>query len=119
MQMATVARGGAPILQLRIADGWWDRFVGLMGRRSLPADEGLLLMRSSSVHMSFMRFALDVVYLDAGFRVTKIATVRPWRFSVGGRGARHALELNAGAAQRLGLRVGEQLALDVHKGRGA
>jgi uncharacterized membrane protein (UPF0127 family) len=82
---------------------------GLLGRRSLDDGEGLLLEPASSVHTFFMRFPIDVVFLDREGSVSKIVeNVRPWR-AAGCRGARSVVELSAGEAGRLGLRVGTRL----------
>jgi uncharacterized membrane protein (UPF0127 family) len=92
-----------------VADGFLSRLRGLLGRRELPAGEGLLLSPSSSVHTLFMRFPIDVVFLDQGLRVVGVsADVRPWRLT-GRLGARHVLELAAGQAHALGIRAGEHL----------
>ncbi len=112
MRAITIPLRSGATLHVEVAETVWTRFLGLMGRRSVPADRGLLLMRCSSVHMCFMRLALDVVYLDAAFAVTKIAPdVRPWRFSAGGRGAKHTIEVPAGSAGHLGIEVGDTLRL--------
>ena len=85
------------------------RMKGLLGRRALPASEGLLLQPASAVHTCFMRFPIDVVFLDRDLRVLRVAeNVRPWRFA-SARGARSVLELPGGAARRNGLRAGQQL----------
>jgi uncharacterized membrane protein (UPF0127 family) len=86
---------------------------GLLGRRKLPSGEGLLLRPASSVHTLFMRFSIDVVFLDRDGEVVKIAaSVRPWR-TAGARGAKAVLELPAGEAERRELRVGDRLDLPV------
>ena len=82
---------------------------GLLGRRALSQDEGLLLEPASTIHTWFMRFPIDVVFLDRELRVLRVAeSVRPWRFAAK-RGAKSVLELAAGAAGRAGLRVGDVL----------
>jgi uncharacterized protein len=84
---------------------------GLLGRRDLASDEGLLLRPAPSVHTLFMRFPIDVVFLDRGGDVVGIRPeVRPWR-AAACRRARSALELRAGEAARRGLRVGDALEL--------
>ncbi len=89
---------------------------GLKGRRSLPAGEGLLLRPASSIHTAFMRFPIDVVFLDRRLRVVGIAEhVRPWRIA-GRRGARAVLELSAGESARLDMQIGDQLALRERSG---
>jgi uncharacterized protein len=89
---------------------------GLLGRTAMDEDEGLLIRPTNSVHMFFMRFAIDVVFLDRDLAVRKIAeAVRPWRMA-GCRGARAALELPAGSAALSGLTVGERLTLEPRGG---
>lgn len=95
----------------RVADSFAARLRGLLGRRGLEAGEGLLIPRTSSVHTHFMRFAIDVVFLDADGRVGKIARgLRPWRFA-GARGAQDVLELPAGRCDGVGLREGALVVL--------
>jgi len=85
------------------------RMRGLLGRSSLPSGQGILLRPAASVHTFFMRFSIDVVFLDDELRVVHIAAdLRPWR-AAGKRGARAVLELPAGECERRGLRVGDQL----------
>lgn len=97
-------------LRVRTATGFVSRLIGLMFSRRLPDDEALLIPRCPSVHSFFMRYPIDVVYLDREGTVTKLVrSLKPWRASIGGRGAAHALELAAGSIQRLGLRVNDDL----------
>jgi hypothetical protein len=85
---------------------------GLLGRRHLPSGEGILLKPASSVHMAFMRFAIDAVFLDRELRVVKIAAaLRPWR-AAGARGSKLVLEIAGGEAARRGLTVGDRLSVD-------
>ena len=92
------------------AETHWARLMGLMGRRALPEDEALLITPCSSVQTFFMRFAIDVVFLDRDGQVVKVASeLKPYRAALGGRGARSALELPAGAAARCGIAVGDRL----------
>ena len=97
---------------VRIADNMWSRFWGLMFRGSLPDGHGLLLKRSFSIHTAFMRFPIDVVFLDRESRVVKVVPeMRPFRVTAALRGARDALELSAGAAAQTGVEPGDQLVL--------
>jgi uncharacterized membrane protein (UPF0127 family) len=85
------------------------RMRGLLGRSSLPAGEGLLLRPAASIHMAFMRFPIDAVFLDSADRVVKVvADLQPWRLAAC-RGARAVLELPAGEASRRGLVPGVSL----------
>ena len=92
------------------AESHWARLVGLMGRRALAEGSALLITPCSSVQTSFMRFAIDVVFLDRDGQVVKVASeLKPFRAVLGGRGARSALELPAGAAAHCGIVVGDRL----------
>jgi uncharacterized protein len=95
--------------RLAVADTPRARMKGLLGRSSIGNDEGLLLSPAASVHTAFMRFAIDVVFLDRSMKVLRVEPrVRPWRVT-GQRGARSILEMDAGAAERSGISAGMQL----------
>jgi uncharacterized protein len=88
------------------------RMRGLLGRDSLEPGGGMLINPSPSVHMFFMRFPIDVVFLDRSRTIVKIVhELRPWR-TAGARKAVAALELPAGTAARCGLREGDTLTLE-------
>ncbi len=85
------------------------RMRGLLGRQSLPGGEGILLRPAASVHTAFMRFSIDVVFLDRELVVVGIEhDVRPWR-AVARKRAHSVLELAAGECERRGLREGDAL----------
>jgi uncharacterized membrane protein (UPF0127 family) len=90
-----------------LAETFWPKFRGLMGRSSLPADEGMLFRPAGSIHMFFMRFPIDVVFCDRDLRVVKVVRgLKPWR-TAAARRAKVTIELAAGAAA--GLEPGDQL----------
>jgi uncharacterized protein len=85
------------------------RMRGLLGRSSFPVGEGLLLRPAASIHTAFMRFPIDVVFLDSADRVVKVVgALPPWR-AAACKGARAALELPAGEASRNGIAAGMSL----------
>lgn len=93
-----------------LADGFFNRFRGLMGRASLASGEGLLLKPCNSIHTFFMRFAIDVVYLDSEGKVLKIRrNFKPWRADLPVFGAKSVLEVSAGSLGEI--REGDQLCL--------
>ena len=95
-----------------IADKFWTRTRGLIGKRDLKEDEGLLLAPCNAVHMMFMRFPIDVIFLDKDFVVVKIMEgLRPWRTSPIVRGAFQVIELGAGSAENKGINIGDKLSL--------
>ncbi len=94
-----------------------QRMRGLLGRRDLPEGEGLLLRPAGSVHTWFMRFPIDVVFLDRDGLVLKVApSLKPWRAS-SRRQARAVVELPAGECERRGLEPGQRLVLEQRTGR--
>lgn len=105
-------RGDVICKRCVVADTIWSRLRGLLGREELASDEALLLTPESSVHTFFMRFPIDLVFLEADLTVLAVReNVQAWR-TVGHRGARSVLELQAGTSRRLGLRPGDRLTLD-------
>ena len=101
---------GAPFLEVLIADTFFTRFAGLMLRKKLTQSTGLLLAPCNSVHMCFMRFAIDVVYLDKEDIIVKIIkNLKPWIGLSLCTKAYATLEMNAGEAERCGLTVGKKL----------
>lgn len=97
-------------LIILIADSFLTRFAGLMFRKKLPPATGLLLAPCNSVHMCFMRFAIDVVYLDKGNKIIKVVkNLKPWIGLSLCNKAWAVLEMTAGEAERCGLEVGKNL----------
>jgi uncharacterized membrane protein (UPF0127 family) len=92
-----------------IADTLPRRLRGLLGMRVLPPGEGIVLRPGWSIHTAFMRFPIDVVYVDANQVVIKVVpNLKPWRASTC-RGARDVVELAAGECARRGLEAGDRV----------
>jgi uncharacterized protein len=109
--IVNLTRGTVVCEHTVVADRVWPRMRGLLGRRSLPEGEGILLQPAPSIHTAFMRFSIDVVFLDRDLHVVKLVeTLRPWRMA-SARRAHAALELAAGQAAARGIEIGDQLAL--------
>ena len=103
--------GGVVCERCELADTMATRMKGLLGRKELPVGSGLWIRPASSIHMFFMRFPIDAVFLDRDLRVVGIAeSLRPWRVAWR-RGAHIVLELPAGEAERQQLRPDERLVL--------
>ena len=101
---------GAPFLEVKMADGFFTRLSGLMLQKKLPQGTGLLLAPCNSVHMCFMRFAIDVIYIDKEYKIIKVVkNLKPWVGLSMCCKAWSALEVNAGEAERCGLEVGKTL----------
>ncbi len=95
---------------IRVASSMRDRTVGLLRTPELHRGDGLWIENAPSIHMFFMRYAIDAVFTDADGRVTKVVpNLRPWRVVWWARGARDCLELPVGAAALAQIQVGDQL----------
>jgi uncharacterized membrane protein (UPF0127 family) len=96
--------------RIAVADRWWPRFRGLLGRPELAPGEGLLLRPCRAVHMMGMRFPLDVAFVDQdGIVVAAYPNLRPGARTRWHRRAQGALELPAGTLAASGTREGDQI----------
>lgn len=96
----------------RVADGYFSRLVGLLGKtpRWARAGQGLWIVPSHGVHTIGMLFAIDLIFLDTGKQVIHIEEhVRPFRISRVSLKATSILELPPHTVFRTGTRVGDQL----------
>jgi uncharacterized protein len=111
-------RGTVLCERLEVAESMAVKSRGLLGRDGLASGAGMLFENGGILplmwmHMFFMRFAIDIVFLDQSNRIIQINhQLKPWRVSSMVLGARRALELEAGAAARSGTRKGDQLELE-------
>ncbi|MFZ5528717.1 MAG: OmpA family protein [Pseudomonadota bacterium] len=112
-------------LSLKVADTFGSRFRGLMLSPALTPGTGLLLKQCASVHTAFMRYPIDLAYVnDRGLVLQCVAALRPWRANAY-RGALarvptaarpiHTLEMAAGELARIGIEPGDRIAHDAFK----
>ncbi len=95
-----------------VADSSSTRRTGLLKHDRLDAGQGLWITPCESVHTFFMKFPIDLVYLDKQKKVRKVRHAVPaWRLSMC-LSARSILELPAGTAQRTGTLAGDQLVFE-------
>jgi len=109
--------------QMSLGNSFSQRFLGLMGRGSIASDEGLYL-QTSSIHMMFMRFPIDALFLgkpdEDGTRrvVATRENLPPWRGIVMPvRGAEGVVELAAGTLDRLGVKLEDIVVFEPAEGR--
>ena len=113
-RFATVRTSGGAVVcdSCLIAESPWLRMKGLLGRRELPDGEGILLRPASSIHMAFMRFPIDAVFVARDLTVLKVVrNLGPWRMASKLR-AHAVFELPAGTCERRGVREGDRLTLE-------
>jgi hypothetical protein len=103
----TVAR------DVELANTFWSRFRGLMLRRKFPQGKALLFVFKKPghypIHMSFVRFTIDLVYLDNRFKVVEVREMlRPWRLYSPKSQATYLAELPAKTVSKFNIKIGHQ-----------
>lgn len=94
-----------------LADSFFSRLKGLLGKEQMADGEGLLIIPCSSVHTLGMKMDIDVVFLTSDYRVLHIIEgMRPGRISPVVKNSAQVLELPAGKAGQTGLKAGVNLA---------
>lgn len=111
LEVRNLTRGTILATELEVAGSGGTRRKGLLGRDGLAPGEGLWIVPCESVHTFFMRFPIDLVYLDRKHRVRKVRhTVGAWRLSAC-LTAHSILELPAGTAKASQTQRGDTLEL--------
>jgi uncharacterized protein len=112
LQVLNVTRGTLLALRLEAAHTGPSRRKGLLGREGLQPGEGLWIAPCESVHTFFMRFPIDLVYLDRKHHVKKVrSSVGPWRISAC-LTANSVLELPAGTIRETQTERGDALEIE-------
>ena len=102
--------------RVELADTFWKRFLGLMFRRKFPNGNALFfnLQKSSScsIHMFFVRFPIDLLYLDSRFMVVELhMKLKPWQIYIPKTVAKYIIELPAGTISRSKVKIGHKIKL--------
>lgn len=106
--------------QCQVAEDFFDRLRGLIGRVAMEPGEGMFFSKCNDIHLWWMTISIDVVFLRREicdgiviYRVLSLHSwVRPWRFlPLWNRKATDTLELTAGTVERWGLSVGDELCI--------
>ncbi|HEY3284321.1 MAG TPA: DUF192 domain-containing protein [Armatimonadota bacterium] len=110
MRLMNETRGTCVAELAEEARGPWRRFAGLMLQPTLPPGRALYFAGTRCIHTHFMRFALDLVFVDRDLKVVRVVrNLRPWRFSPWVRTAWGVLELPAGRLPDSRTTEGDQL----------
>jgi uncharacterized membrane protein (UPF0127 family) len=111
VRMINESTGATVASQVELALDRATRRRGLLGRDSLAPRSAMLFSPCWMVHTAFMRFAIDVLFVDRHGRVVHVAhAVRPWRAAMSAR-AHVVVELPAGAAAQQQVHVGDCVGL--------
>lgn len=93
-----------------IADSFCKRLIGLLSRNNLQDGEGLILKPSNSIHTCFMRFAIDVLFLDKNNQIiAMLPSLSPFRLSPIYFNALSTIELPVGIIERSTTRIGDRI----------
>lgn len=111
MNNTELKRNGEVLIpRVSIATGFFHRFMGLMGKKDLKKDEALCFPRCNSIHTFFMRFPIDVVFLDRNGVVLKVVSgLKPWRLLLPVLKAKHIIEMKPTLASELGIELGDKI----------
>lgn len=113
MRVRNLSRDADLAARATVADNFWRRLRGLLGRDGLEAGEGLVIVPCSSVHMLGMKFPLDVLYLDrAGTVLRVLPELRPGQLGPVVWRSHLAVELPAGTIAATGTAPGDRVALE-------
>ena len=113
VRVVNVTSGTVIAQRCRVASSLRDRVVGLLSTPEVLPGEGLLIERTASIHMFFMRYPIDVVFIDRVGRVTRtVSQLRPWQVIWWARGARDCVELRAGALDGTNTQAGDQFVFE-------
>jgi hypothetical protein len=110
MRLINLTRNALLAQNVRVAANFWSRLKGLMGRRKMEPGEALVLEKCRAVHTCFLRFHIDVAFLDEKGTVLKtLVNLPPYRFTMLVPGARRVVELPAGVLLKTGTVPGDTL----------
>jgi uncharacterized membrane protein (UPF0127 family) len=114
VRVMNTTRGAVLAERAGLADSAMTRAVGLLGQADLPEGSGLVIDPCTSIHMFFMRFAIDALYVAQNGTVLRVvAHLRPWRLGPINLRSRYVVELPAGTAARTGTQPGDQLRVEL------
>lgn len=110
VQVVNQTRRAILARRCEVARTFLSRGRGLLGRSSLPEGSGLLIEPCSSIHMLFMRFPIDAIFVDRQGQVVALyPSLPPWQLYAGHRRARYVLELPAGVIAATQTAIGDQI----------
>ena len=93
-----------------IANTFFQKTRGLLGRTALKAGEALFIPQCGSIHTLFMRFSIDVVFLDKNNSVNRIIPcLLPFRVAFGPWGTRGVLEMGCGSLEKCDIKKGDPI----------
>jgi len=105
---------GIDLGKIDLADSFLSRFMGLMFRKD--PEKGLILKlpssrsrRGSAIHMFFMRFPLDIIFLDADKKIVDMVSIKPWKTYTPKAPSKYVIELKEDSINKYKLEIGDEM----------
>jgi uncharacterized membrane protein (UPF0127 family) len=99
--------------KVSLADNFYSRLFGLIPRKSISTGEGLIIDPCNSIHMFFMRFPIDVLFVDKNNVVVYIVeNIKPWRISKVVWNSKYVVELPVGTVKKASTTVGDKIKIE-------
>jgi uncharacterized membrane protein (UPF0127 family) len=113
MRVINQTRNVPLVTEANFADTFWLRLRGLLGRSSLGEEEGLILVGEKSIHTLFMKFPIDIAYIDKGHKIIRIdENMVPYRLGPFVTQSAYVLEMSIGTIAKTATEVGDQLSFE-------
>ena len=100
-------------IKAKIANDFYSRLKGLLGTDEFPNDGALFFPNVSSIHTFFMKYSIDVIFLDVNRKVIRLKeNVKPYRIVFGGLKADSVLEMPCGSIKKMNINLGDLLSIE-------
>jgi len=113
-----IKKSGKEICRAELASTFFKRAFGLMRRKSLGENEGMLIefsksISSRSIHGFFMRFPIELIFIDESNKIAEIARLKPWSYySPKEKNLKYVLEVNDGFSSKNSIKTGDILEIE-------
>ncbi|KNZ70088.1 hypothetical protein Tfer_1229 [Thermincola ferriacetica] len=115
MYIVNTSAGMVLANKVKVADKWLTRLIGLLNRKNFFAGEALLIKPCKGVHTCFMRFSIDVLFLDMNNAIIGIyKNLPPFRCTKVFSRAFQVIELPAGTVEKTGTKLGDNITIESH-----
>lgn len=115
----TIKKSGSEICSAELANTFIKRALGLMLRKSLGENEGMLIefsksISSRSIHSFFMRFPIELIFINESNKIAEIAQLKPWSYYSPNEKAnlKYVLEVNPNFSSKHDIKAGDALEIE-------
>lgn len=112
VEIRNISKGNIIASRGRVADSFFTRLKGLIGREELDKNEGLCIKPCKGVHTFFMRFNIDIVFVDEnGVAGEIVRNLKPNRVSKYISDTSYVIELSEGMCEEINIEIGDKIEL--------